>query len=409
MSTPRGPRSRPPARSPAHTAGRRSAWHAPRSAAALRRRRSVLVALVVLVGLSAWLVASSEGPNPANPPSSPTSGVGGRQPAAHTTASAVDGSGPSVVTTIARWRLPDALSGAGAAPLPGGRILLLGGLLASGTSSAGVGILQTSSGKLTPLPALASPTHDAGAAALGARAFLFGGGETAPFATVESVTIPGTGASGTGGAVTGQLPQVRADDGAVSVGSTAYVVGGYDGTTGDGAVLATRDGTTFSTVATLPANVRYPAVTALDGMIFVFGGESTPGGTTSQFATPTGLTTPPPGQEVAVVQEIDPRAHTARVVGYLPHAVQGAAAFDLGGHLFLAGGDSNAPGSAPTSGTTIWSFDPSTDAFHVAGHLAEPVAYAAAVVEGSTAWLLGGERDGVAVDTVQKVVLRSSH
>jgi hypothetical protein len=409
MSTPRGPRSRPPARSPAHAAGRRSNWHAPRSAAARRRRRSLLVAVVVLVGLAAWLVASSGGPNPPKSPKSPASGAGGRQPSTHSTPSTVNGPGPSVVTTMARWHLPDALSRAGAAALPGGRILLLGGLLASGTSSAGVGIVQTSSGKLTPLSTLASPTHDAGAAALGARTFLFGGGATTPFATVESVTVSGAGSSGTGGAVTGQLPQVRADDEAVSLGGTAYVVGGYDGTTGDGAVLATRDGATFSTVATLPANVRYPAVAALDGMIFVFGGESAPGGTTSQFATPTGLTTPPPGQEVAVVQEIDPRAHTARVVGYLPHAVQGAAAFDLGGHLFLAGGDSNAPGSTPASGTTIWSFDPSTDVFHVAGHLAQPVAYAAVAVEGNTAWLVGGERDGVAVDTVQKVVLRSTH
>jgi hypothetical protein len=406
MSTPRGPRSRPPARSPAHAAGRHSNWHAPRSVAARRRRRSLLVAVVVLVGLVAWLVASSGG---SNPPKAPAAGVGDRQPPARSTASAVNGAGPSVVTSMARWHLPVALSREGAAGLPGGRILLLGGLLASGSSSAGVGILQTSSGKLTPLSTLVSPTHDAGAAVLGARAFLFGGGDTTPFATVESVTVSGTGASGTGGTVTGQLPQARADDEAVSLGGTAYVVGGYDGTTGDGDVLATRDGATFSTVATLPANVRYPAVAALDGMIFVFGGESAPGGTTSQFATPTGLTTPPPGQQVAIVQEIDPRAHTARVVGYLPHAVQGAAAFDLGGHLFLAGGDSNPPGSTPASGTSIWSFDPSTDAFHVAGHLAEPVAYAAVAVEGNSAWLLGGERDGVPVDTVQKVVLRSSH
>ena len=127
----------------------------------------------------------------------------------------------------------------------------------------------------------------------------------------------------------------------MTIGSTAYVVGGYDGTSGDAQVLATTDGASFSPVVTLPVAVRYAAVAAQGGIIYVFGGESQPGGTTQEYSTPTGTTTPPAGQEVAVVQAVNTRTRTASVVGYLPHAVEGAAAFVLGGHIFLAGGDSH--------------------------------------------------------------------
>ena len=395
---------------------------------------------MAVIGLVAWLVASGGAASrTANPTASPTANRTAANSSASPTASTATGHGqtspaasrtggnPSVVSSIAPWHLPSALSRAGAAALPGGRVLLLGGLFASGGSSADVGVLDLETGALTSVATLASPTHDAGSAVLGGRAFLFGGGQAYPVATVEAVTLPGGssaggasggssasgtsgGASASGGAgiVTGQLPQPRADDEAVTVAGTAYVVGGYDGSTGDTAVLATQNGSSFSTVATLPVDVRYGAVAAAGGKIYVFGGETVPGGTTLEYSTPTPTTSPPPGQQVALVQQIDPQTHTARVAGYLPRGVQGAAAFVLGGKLFLAGGDSNAPGTPPSSGSTIWSFDPSTGAFRLVGHLAAPVAYAAVVVEGGTAWLVGGERDGVPIATVQKVVLRRS-
>ena len=410
-----------------------------------RRRRTVLVVVVAVVGLVAWLVASSGATanhtsNPAgsptanhtsNPAASPRAGAATGAATGQEQASSGAGptdrnpSSPSVVASLAPWHLPSALCRAGAAALPGGRALLLGGLFASGASSSDVGVLDLETGALTSVATLASPTHDAGSAVLGRRAFLFGGGQAYPIATVEAVNLPtgsptgspgstlgssptSTPGAGAAGVVTGQLPQPRADDEAVSVTGTAYVVGGYDGSTGDTAVLATQDGSSFTTVATLPVDVRYAAVTAAGGTIYVFGGETVPGGTTLEYSTPTPTTSPPPGQQVALVQQIDPQTHTARVAGYLPRGVQGAAAFVLGGKLFLAGGDSNAPGTPPSSGSTIWSFDSSTGAFRLVGHLAAPVAYAAVVVEGGTAWLVGGERDGVPIATVQKVVLRRS-
>ncbi len=318
-------------------------------------------------------------------------------------------SDPSVITSMARWHLPNPISRAGAAALPGGRILLLGGLFASGGSSADVAVLDTVNGRLSTVATLPSPTHDAGSATLNGQAFLFGGGQSTPFALVQGVTLPGAGRGAVATArTTGQLPQARADDEAVTVGNTAYVVGGYNGYIGDAPVLETTNGTTFSTLVTLPVAVRYAAVAASNGNIYVFGGENEQGGTTQEYSTPTGSTTPPPGQQVAVVQQVNIRTHTAKVIGSLPHAVQGAAAFVLGGHIFLAGGDSYAPGTQPASGSTIWSFDPSTVSFHVAGHLAAPVSYAAVAVEGHAAWLIGGERNGSQVASAQRVELRTA-
>ena len=391
-----------------------------------RRRRTLLVATVAALGLVAWVAASTGGSanrtaaTTGSPTASRTASSAGSPGSASSASSA--GASPSVVAAMARWQLPNALSRAGAAALPHGRVLLMGGLLASDTSSADVGVLDTSTGKLTSVGSLASPTHDAASAVLGGRALLFGGGQSTSVATVEAVTLPGaagtaagTAAGGsasgaaTSGVVVGQLPQVRSDAEAVTVAGTTYVVGGYDGSTGDTAVLSTQDGSSFSTVVTLPVDVRYATVAASGGKIYVFGGETVPGGTTLEYTTPSPTTSPPPGQQVAVVQVIDPATHTAKVAGYLPRGVQGAAAFVLGGHLFLAGGDSYAPGSTPSTGSTIWSFDPSTGKFRLVGHLAAPVSYAAVAVEGSTAWLIGGERDGVPVAFAQKVVLRSSH
>jgi hypothetical protein len=49
-------------------------------------------------------------------------------------------------------------------------------------------------------------------------------------------------------------------------------------------VLATTNGHTFMAVARLPVPVRYPAVAALGGQIFVFGGQAATG---AHAGTPT--------------------------------------------------------------------------------------------------------------------------
>jgi putative phosphoesterase len=397
---------------PSRTAPRRDALHAiggpPRrrpSRRVRRRRRTVVVVLAVLVALVVWLV--SRGPGTPR---------GGGAAATHGTDAASKGAtnggrssgsrqagAPRLRVTLEHWQLPNPLSREGAVALGGGRLLVLGGLGASGTSSTAVAVVDTSTGSVTAAGTLTVPTHDAGVSALGADALVFGGGQGTATTTVQA--FPLSSGAAHSATTAGQLPLPRADDAAVTMGASAYVVGGYDGTTGSGRVLATKDGSTFTAIATLPVAVRYPAVAAAGGLLYVFGGAIVPGGTTLQAWTPT--TRPPPGQEVPDVQVVDPASHRAWVAGRMPQAVEGAAAFTIGGHLYLAGGNSAAPGTPPVSVTTIWSYDPRTATFSAAGHLAQGVAYAGVAVDGTSAWLLGGEHDGTAVSTVQRIDLPS--
>ena len=191
------------------------------------------------------------------------------------------------------------------------------------------------------------------------------------------------------------------------------MVGGYDGTRPDASVLATRDGRTFTVVASLPVPVRYPAVAALDGHIFVFGGQA--------------VTGPQAGAPISVIQEVDPARHAATVIGELPEPLAGAAAVTVDGEVFVTGGESTAPqhrvpglgttqltaggsgggagagAASPATATvsTIWAFDPASRRLLTAGRLQVPVSHAAAVVAGSTAWIVGGESNGALVDSVQ--------
>jgi N-acetylneuraminic acid mutarotase len=182
----------------------------------------------------------------------------------------------------------------------------------------------------------------------------------------------------------------------VAIGSTAYVVGGYDGTAGEPAVLATSDGQTFRAVATLPVPVRYPAVAALGGLLYVLGGEAVDGAQA--------------GEPVDDVQVVDPARHAARVAGHLSRPIEGAAAAVLGGRIYLAGGDSDpAPGAGaagtPVTVATVWRYDPRRGTAAVVSRLPVAVSHAGVAVSGSTAWLVGGETDGTVLADIQRLRL----
>ena len=213
------------------------------------------------------------------------------------------------------------------------------------------------------------------------------------------------------------MPAPRSDAVAVTIGQTTYLVGGYNGAQPDATVLATSNGRTFTTAAVLRIPVRYPAVAALGGQIYVFGGQAVSG----RHA----------GAPVDAIQAIDPARHTAAVVGHLPEPLSGAVAMTLDNELFVAGGESTAvhPATAglgttqvapPASGTrsqsdsgtsssatstvsTIWAFDPATKRLLPAGHLQVPVSHAGVAVIGSTAWIVGGESGGALIASVQMV------
>jgi hypothetical protein len=287
-------------------------------------------------------------------------------------------------------------------PGTGTTLTVLGGLSSSNVSLPRVFSLDTSSGQSTDLGSLRAGVHDAAGAQIGTADVIMGGGTPTTVADIQQFVASSASASGSA-ASAGQLPQPRSDASAVTVGSTVYVVGGYDGTNADPQVLATNDGRHFSSVASLPVPVRYPAVAALGGKIYVFGGESIGGAQ---------------GQPVDAVQMVDPAARTAVRLGRLPHPVMGAAAAVIGGHVYVAGGETattaataSGPGGASTGqpaiapATTavseVWAFDPVRGKMLRAGTLPVPVAYTGIQVVGARAWLVGGESGGRALSSVE--------
>jgi DNA-binding beta-propeller fold protein YncE len=279
----------------------------------------------------------------------------------------------------APYQLPAPLSREVALPGAGG-LLLAGGLTAQGTSTDTVTSLDPVTGGTRLAGQLAAATHDAAGAILGGRTYLFGGGTLASVPTVQAFAAGAAAAAK--GAIVGQLPAARSDASGVTAGPVAYVIGGYDGTSWDPRVLATRDGQHFRVAARLPVPVRYAAVAAGAGEIWVFGGQ-TPSGATS------------------AIQRISPATGQATVVGHLPVPLQGATAVVLDGQVYLAGGV-----AAGQTSARVYRFDPATSGVSVAGQLPVPVAYAAGAVWGAgevgggVGYLIGGEDGPRAVPTV---------
>ncbi len=373
--------------------------------ARVRRRRAAAAALVLLVvGISAWL-ATGHGSGAA---------IHGKALAPAQAVAAPRGL-PAAESGLLPWHMAAPVSREVVVAGPPGQLIVLGGLMASGASANGVYDLRTATGATRRIGVLRAPLHDAAAAASGGRALVLGGGSPATVATVQAFPLPGRGGGTPSAAAAslGSLPAPRSDAAAVTIGRTTYLVGGYDGNRPDAPVLATTNGRTFTTVAALAVPVRYPAVAALGGQIFVFGGQA--------------ITGPHAGAPVNVIQAVDPARRTAAVIGDLPEPLAGAAAMTVDGELFVAGGDSPAARRVvPGLGTTqlgsgqsstgagagassspaatesaIWAFDPASRRLLPAGHLQVPVSHAAVAVAGSTAWIVGGESDGAPVASVQ--------
>ena len=399
-----------------------------------RRRIGAAVALAIVVGFGALLALYSGGDSKSNPKTSSVPSTGSTPSARgdETIAAAESGLLP--------WTLADALSRTVVLPGPGNQLVILGGLTTSNTSAQGIYTLDTATGTLAHVANLTGGLHDSSGAVIDGHDVTFGGGSPATVASVQAVPAPnGTGQGVVATAtVTGSLPQPRSDSAAVTVGTTTYIVGGYDGTNPDPTVLATTDGRSFSTVASLPVPVRYPAVAAHDGLVYVFGGEA--------------ITGADAGRPVNAIQVVNPRRHTASRIGRLPVPLDGAAAVTIGTQIYLAGGESTVaqpvtpgvgttqlgspppganPGAGPTSATdsaatfpksgsvargmvltastsaststvsTIWAFDPTTGKLLPAGRLQVPVSHSSVTVLGTTAWFVGGESDGTELSTVQ--------
>lgn len=262
------------------------------------------------------------------------------------------------------------------------KLVILGGLTASDTSASGAFVLDLTSGNLSSFGNLPAAVHDAAGAIINGRYLVMGGGSTNTVSTVEA--IPSGGGSG---AVIGNLPSPRSDCSSVTVGSKTYILGGYNGTKGDPSVLLTTTGTSFSSIASLKVPVRYGALAAIGHYLYVFGGISVSGAN--------------PGQAVSTIQRIDLSSGLTSVVGSLPTPLQGAAAFVLGGHLYLAGGDTSSS-NTPHSSSAVWLYQSGSSMKQVAT-LPEAVSNAGVAESGGAVWLVGGEHNGKTTSVVQTI------
>ena len=275
----------------------------------------------------------------------------------------------AVETGLFPWQLQAPISREVLVPAVGGQgLIVAGGLVADGSSAAGAFRLDTGTGNLSTAGSLATATHDAAATVVDGQVLVFGGGTSAPAAATQDITPSGSSR------ILGSLPRPRADGDAVTIGGTAYVVGGYDGPSLDPAVLATADGATFRTVTDLSVPVRYPAVAALGGLIYVFGGESLG------------------GLPVAAVQVVNPGNGTDKVIGQLPLALSGAAAGVLDGVIYIAGGVTGA--TRPQAVDDVFAFAVARTSFLRAGSLPVAVANAGTAVSKGRLFLVGGETNG---------------
>jgi hypothetical protein len=271
----------------------------------------------------------------------------------------------AVESGLLPWRLQAPLSREVVLPRAGAHgLVVLGGLESGASSTDAIELLDTRNGVLSPHGTLLQATHDAAGATLGARQLVIGGGTTAPARSTQIETGVRTSE---GGALAG----ARADAGAVTIGRSVYVVGGYDGSAMDREVVATTDGRGYRNVAALPVPVRYPALAVLGSRIYVFGGLLAD------------------GRPSDAVQLVDPAGRTARVVGRLPRPLEGAAAGVLGGTIYLAGGRTAA---GPTK--AVYAFQPRGTSFLRAGSLRVGVAFAGAAVSNGRLWIVGGESSG---------------
>lgn len=374
-----------------------------------RATGTTLTALVVAV--AAWLASCTHSPA-SHPGAVPASHRG----AVHDSAGAAAQPKAAPLDLAAAesgllpWHLSEPLSREVVSAGMRGQLIVFGGLTAGGASADGIEAVSTSTGTERRIGTLTAPLHDAAGAVSGHRALILGGGSPKTVGTVQSFPLTGGGTATDVGSL--QVP--RSDAQAVTIGATTYLVGGYDGSRPDARVLATSDGRSYSTVAVLPVPVRYPAVAALGGRIYAFGGQA--------------VTGPHAGAPVSVIQAVDPAHRTATVIGQLPEPLAGATAVTVDGELFVAGGESTVGGrDTPGLGTTqptgqptasagsgassppvrtvsaMWAYDPVSGRLLAAGRLQVPVSHAAVAVIGSSAWIVGGESDGTLVSSVQVI------
>ena len=262
------------------------------------------------------------------------------------------------------------------APLVTGRFVLLGGLDASDTSTAGIEVADLRG--VTHTAALPIAQHDAQAATLGGTVYVFGGGSYSELDHIVSFD-PANGTI----AAAGTLPSAQSDVAVTQLGGRAYVVGGFDGTSWKNTILAWRPGSPVKVAAQLPVGLRYAAVAAAAGRLIIIGGST-------------------PVRASDAIFSFDPATGRVRRIGTLPQPITHGGAATLGSTVYLVGGRGDAL-NAQTA--RVWAIDPLTGAVRLAGRLPRPLSDAGVLAVGRGIVVAGGlTRTGATVGDVGELI-----
>jgi outer membrane protein assembly factor BamB len=270
-------------------------------------------------------------------------------------------------------RLPAALQDAAVAATGRGSLLLMGGIDAAGSSTAGI-VEIAPGGSSSSRGQLPDVQHDAQATLLAGQIYVFGGGDIASYPHILRVD-PASAAVQTAG----ELARPQSDVGVASIGSTAYVVGGFDGVAPLDTIVSWRPGAGRHYVARLPFAVRYAAVAAVGGRLLIAGGAGVDGVSDA-------------------IWSYDPADGAVVQVGVLPQALTHASAVTLGGRVYLIGGRRKIGGDQTAE---IVEIDPRSDQATVVGTLPAPLSDAAVALAGGRIVVAGGEASaGVPQNTI---------
>jgi Kelch motif len=284
---------------------------------------------------------------------------------------------PSRIASVgpASWRLPYPVARAAVVRTSNGSVLLAGGLVDGDLTTSRVLGLDLTSGRVKRLSPLVVPVHDTAGGLVGGEPTVVGGGNTTEQSVVQS-RVRGRWRR------VGNLTTTRSDLAVAEWRGSAYVIGGYDGTSLPTTVLKLRPGAAPRPVATLLHGVRYAATARIRSDVYVFGGEVA-------------------GRELGTVQDVDLAVGRTRPAGLLPLPLGHAMAVTIGDRILLMGGR-----TTPDRQTRrMWWYDPAAHRFRAAGRLPDPVSDAAVVSDRRHVWLLGGETPTV-TDRVTEVALR---
>jgi N-acetylneuraminic acid mutarotase len=273
------------------------------------------------------------------------------------------------------FSLPAPLQDPAIAELSNGSFVLLGGLDAADTSTAGVLVANLQA----PLrnASLPGAQHDAQAATLAGDVYVFGGGDFTEYNHILRFD-PATDEV----SAAGVLPTAASDVAVTQTGGTAYIIGGFDGTNWLDTILAWRPGTAARLVARLPVGLRYTAVTVANGEVLIVGG-----------TTPTGTSD--------AIYRFDPLTDSVMQIGRLPQPVTHAGAATLGSSVYVIGGRGE---NLDAQSDRVWSVNPSNGSVHSAGRLPRALSDAGVLSIGNAILIAGGRASGSTQATVGELV-----